>query len=737
MIENSAIWIANNLFNIIIFGVLGIIAIIILFVVFGKLSTLFEEKHKELFWGSICPVIFGILVGLLFGGMRIISNASMVANFCRGAFIGLIVYYIFKLLIEIFFVVILGEVSIPSLELFFDELFFNKEFKGFLWFDNLMFNIFIWGFPISCFPISYGIYFQMNVRGVLGKIIFFLLGFVIGLFIDLIYCNIIQIPFFSFFEKVQNFLNNVFFYLLLIVSMVAASIYFQITNVIGLNNFSFLLFGIKLSPFLILFGLIVGFIVAQILIFLISLFCFIFSGYHEQGNLIEGLRRVRLPNKKWGFVDEKYKRVIPCIYNEVDNFSDGIARVNLHNKWGYIDKTDKIVIPLKYDDIWHFSEELAPAKLNGKWGFIDKIDEVVIPFKYDEIYNFDEGLARVNIGGKWGCIDKIDKIIIPINYDEINNFFYGCVKVKLRNLWGLIDKSGKEIIPVACYEIDNFADGSYFDGIIKVRVPKKEGDKWELKCGLVDKTGKQITPPYDEIDHFSNERIKIKFKDKWGLIDETGKVIISPAFEEIDHFSNERIKMKFEGKWGLMDITGKIIIPPNVEEIDKFPNGGIKVKFKGKWGVIDETGKEIIPIIYDGMDDSDYYLNRRIKVKLKGKYGFIDETGKEITPIIYDHINDFRNDGFALVERKGVYGLIDKTGEEVVPAKYDEIEEFEHGVAAVRIDDKWGFVNESGEVVVRIKYDSVSYDGHSVFVELDGEEFEIDSEGKRIRTEDD
>ena len=44
---------------------------------------------------------------------------------------------------------------------------------------------------------------------------------------------------------------------------------------------------------------------------------------------------------KWGFVDLTGKEVIPCRYNRVGRFSEGLAAVDAEGKWGFIDKGGK------------------------------------------------------------------------------------------------------------------------------------------------------------------------------------------------------------------------------------------------------------------------------------------------------------------------------------------------------------------------------------------------------------
>lgn len=109
-----------------------------------------------------------------------------------------------------------------------------------------------------------------------------------------------------------------------------------------------------------------------------------------------------------------YTEVIPCKYDEVWSFSEGLAVVELDGKWGYIDKTGEEVVPFKYDQVWDFSDGLALVAVeNGKdeygtqiykYGYIDKTGKEVVPCKYDWAETFSEGLAAVELDGKWGFI---------------------------------------------------------------------------------------------------------------------------------------------------------------------------------------------------------------------------------------------------------------------------------------------------------------------------------------------
>jgi hypothetical protein len=115
--------------------------------------------------------------------------------------------------------------------------------------------------------------------------------------------------------------------------------------------------------------------------------------------ILLGLVFVKLTGK-WSHIDKKGKKYLDGICPpELIPYREG-------DKWGFCDRNKKIVIPCKYDDVEDFSEGLAPVELYGKWGFVDKEGKEVIPIKYDGAGSFSKGLACVELYGKYGYIDK-------------------------------------------------------------------------------------------------------------------------------------------------------------------------------------------------------------------------------------------------------------------------------------------------------------------------------------------
>ena len=232
--------------------------------------------------------------------------------------------------------------------------------------------------------------------------------------------------------------------------------------------------------------------------------------YNNIMDFSEGLAAVEL-NDKYGFIDETGREVIPCKYNWAEDFNDGLAQVCLNGKWGLVDKTGREVIPLKYNNVCLFYEGFARVNLSGKWGFIDTTGKEVIPLKYDNAWNFFEGLAPVKLNRKWGFIDKTGREVIPFKYDDAWEFIEGgLAKVVLNNKFGYIDKTGKEVIPCKYDGI-----GKFQDGLAAVEL----NDKY----GYIDKTGREVIPfKYDAVSPFYNGLARVQLNNKWGYIDKRG-----------------------------------------------------------------------------------------------------------------------------------------------------------------------------------------------------------------------
>ncbi len=87
-------------------------------------------------------------------------------------------------------------------------------------------------------------------------------------------------------------------------------------------------------------------------------------------------------------------------WSAVDDFSEGLARVQSGNTFGYIDTSGKMILPPAYIGGGSFHQGLAVVSNEEKTGMINRKGEQIIPMKYDQIkYAVKEKLVICNLPG--------------------------------------------------------------------------------------------------------------------------------------------------------------------------------------------------------------------------------------------------------------------------------------------------------------------------------------------------
>lgn len=170
----------------------------------------------------------------------------------------------------------------------------------------------------------------------------------------------------------------------------------------------------------------------------------IYPQYDEIDTFSEGLARIKMKGQ-YGYINKQGKIIIKCQFIRALAFSEGLACVKINEKYCFIDKQGVLIIPAKFDSANFFREGLGKIKINSKWGFSDKSGNLVIPAKFDNVEHFSEGLAIIIINGKYGFINQQGRIVIPIQYDYANSFIQGKAKVKQNGETFYINQQGNRI----------------------------------------------------------------------------------------------------------------------------------------------------------------------------------------------------------------------------------------------------------------------------------------------------
>lgn len=82
---------------------------------------------------------------------------------------------------------------------------------------------------------------------------------------------------------------------------------------------------------------------------------------------------------RWGYQNEQNLFVIPPLFAEAREFSEGLAAVKFICSWGYINELGETVIPPTFDDAKSFSEGIAIVKFQSQYKYIDRNGEFTTP----------------------------------------------------------------------------------------------------------------------------------------------------------------------------------------------------------------------------------------------------------------------------------------------------------------------------------------------------------------------
>ena len=376
---------------------------------------------------------------------------------------------------------------------------------------------------------------------------------------------------------------------------------------------------------------------------------FLHGKYDYIGEFIDGLAQVsRLTSGikttvTYGFINQAGHEVVPCVYEGVFPFSDGMAAVKKNDKYGFVDTEGREVIPCIYADYRGFSEGLAAVTYSVRYGVIDKEGQTVIPFEYLSIGEFSEdGFARVTKQERGtlslydGYIDRTGREVIPCEYDfSQENVRNGQTVVWKNGQCGVINMEGEIVIPFGMYD-SIYSFGYYGDTTDETIYTVQKDNKY----GTVDGAGKELAPcVYDSIISTVSDGLIVVGQN-------------DDQFRTVSYF-------------GYLDTKGNEVVPCVYTEASPlFFNGYAVVWRNGKLGYINRSGATVVPCMYDGF----YYNSNRSR---------------------YSHFSE----GVVVVCRDGGYGYVNEYGREITPFIFDEARMFSEGLAWVRVDGLWGILS--------------------------------------------
>jgi len=292
----------------------------------------------------------------------------------------------------------------------------------------------------------------------------------------------------------------------------------------------------------------------------------------------EGFFRVNISfqNKpRWAIIDLAGNITVISGINYLFNFHNGRALVMKIVKsqkdndttegnqfFGYINYQGKLVIPLIYEDATEFSEGLAFVKNEQFRGFIDTNNRPVIKMENSAANKFKDGLADINDRQyRSGFMNRKGEIVIPIEYDVLEHFSEGLAFAIKDGKAGFINKKGEFEFFVDGYVSKPFSDGMTFVGKIFNK---------EMKWALINKKGEKITDYiFDDVKGFSEGVAPVLKGGRWYFIDTNGVEVLQNEYLYIDSFVDGLAWASIKnGKRGYINHNGEMVL--ELPEAEKY-----------------------------------------------------------------------------------------------------------------------------------------------------------------------
>ena len=204
------------------------------------------------------------------------------------------------------------------------------------------------------------------------------------------------------------------------------------------------------------------------------------------------------------------------------DFNEGRAWLCVDGKWGYINRLHKVVIPVVYDNCGDFSEGLAYVGIDSedgtRYGCIDRYGNIIIPCIYDWCSAPIYDVIYVKLNGMEACFTKDGKECIPMIYDHIDLFYPDnnglALVISTDERYGFIRRNGDVVIPISY----DYCEAFFTDGLVRAQI----GEKW----GYLNHKGDEVIPfIYDEAGIFKDKRAEVKMGNETYFIDTEGRKI--------------------------------------------------------------------------------------------------------------------------------------------------------------------------------------------------------------------
>jgi hypothetical protein len=94
-------------------------------------------------------------------------------------------------------------------------------------------------------------------------------------------------------------------------------------------------------------------------------------------------------------------------------------------------------------------------------------------------------------------------------------------------------------------------------------------------------------------------------------------------------------------------------------------------------------------------------------IKKNKKWGLMNADGRIVQQPVYDAIGEFKQFGYAVMQREGKVGMLNSQGREIVPPKYKDLKTLDSMLISVLEESSWKVINLEGRIILQPGYERV------------------------------
>lgn len=268
-------------------------------------------------------------------------------------------------------------------------------------------------------------------------------------------------------------------------------------------------------------------------------------------------------NGRYGLTQKNGQFILPCDYQEICDFKNGFAKVRQNNLWGLVDEQGKVVVPCYYYKIKQLESGLIKVKRNGKYGLLNHQAAQLIPCQY-HIRQISDRLFRVEKDGKYGLYNTDGVQVLPCEYDRIEKQWgngqvgfspAAWMLVEKAGLFGIADTEGQLIVLPIYRKISTHRYAVTPEGV---------SDLLDISGNVIHNCGFRLTRHAGRNLEFV---YGIQKDGKWGIFNDYLSQLTEYLWDDIKIYRCE-ILVKQKEKWGIIDIRGNLLMDCQWEDED-------------------------------------------------------------------------------------------------------------------------------------------------------------------------